>query len=110
MSIVLNKNSFCRLHIQPLFASIQTLARIDFLRQGERLVDFKGTHNVKNPTKNKTKHHYFQTPKYGFYKKDLITLHVLVNSTSNKKNKEGKNISNNTDHLVNNQCVQTTER
>ena len=72
--------------------------------------DFKGTHNVKIPTKNKTKHHYFQTPKYGFYKKDLITLHVLVNSTSNKKNKEGKNISNNTDHLVNNQCEQTTER
>jgi hypothetical protein len=80
------------------------------LRQGERLVDFKGTHNVKNPTKNKTKHLFFQTPKYGFYKKDLITLHVLVNSTSNKKNKEGKNISNNTDHLVNNQCEQTTEK
>ena len=31
-----------------LFASKQTFARIDFLRQGERLVDKKGTHNVKN--------------------------------------------------------------
>ena len=32
----------------PLLASKQTFARIDFLRQGERLVDKKGTHNVKN--------------------------------------------------------------
>jgi len=31
----------------PLFASKQTFARIDFLRQGARLVDKKGTHNVK---------------------------------------------------------------
>ena len=32
---------------QPLFASKQTFARIDFLRQGGRLVGKKGTHNVK---------------------------------------------------------------
>jgi len=38
--------------MQPLFASKQTFARIVFLRQGERLVDEKGTHNVKIPTKN----------------------------------------------------------
>ena len=31
----------------PLLAPKQTFARIDFLRQGERLVDKKGTHNVK---------------------------------------------------------------
>ena len=31
----------------PLFAPKQTSARIDFLRQGGRLVDKKGTHNVK---------------------------------------------------------------
>ena len=31
----------------PLFASKQTFARIDFLRQGEQLVDKKGTHSVK---------------------------------------------------------------
>ena len=31
----------------PLFASKQTFARIDFLRQAEQLVDKKGTHNVK---------------------------------------------------------------
>ena len=31
----------------PLWASKQTFARIDFLRQGGRLVDKKGTHNVK---------------------------------------------------------------
>ena len=32
---------------QPLFASKQTFARIDFLRQGGCLVGKKGTHNVK---------------------------------------------------------------
>jgi len=31
----------------PLFASKPTFARIDFLRQGERLVNKKGTHSVK---------------------------------------------------------------
>ncbi len=35
------------MHNCPLFASKQTFARIYFLRQGERLVDKKGTHNVK---------------------------------------------------------------
>jgi len=31
----------------PLFAPKQTFVRIDFLRQGARLVDEKGSHNVK---------------------------------------------------------------
>ena len=31
----------------PLFTPKQTFARIDFLRQGARLVDEKGSHNVK---------------------------------------------------------------
>ena len=35
-----------------LFAPKPTLARIDFLRQGWRLVNKKGTHNVKFITKN----------------------------------------------------------
>ena len=39
----------------PLFASKQTFARIDFLRQGERLVDEKGTYYVKFLAKNQTK-------------------------------------------------------
>ena len=34
------------MHILPLFASKATFARIDFLRQGGRLVDEKGTHSV----------------------------------------------------------------
>ena len=38
----------------PLFASKQTFARIDFLRQGGRLVSYEGTHNVKICTKNFT--------------------------------------------------------
>ena len=36
----------------PLWASKQTFARIDFLRQGERLVDKKATFCVKFLTKN----------------------------------------------------------
>ena len=40
------------MHMLPFFASEQTFARIDFLRQGRRLEDEKGTHNVKFPTKN----------------------------------------------------------
>ena len=39
----------------PLLASKQTSARIDFLRQGGRLVIKKGTHNVKFLTENQTK-------------------------------------------------------
>ena len=38
----------------PLFASKQTFARIDFLRQGGRLVSYEGSHNVKKHTKNFT--------------------------------------------------------
>ena len=36
----------------PLLMPKQTSARIDFLRQDERLVDKKGTHNVKFVAKN----------------------------------------------------------
>ena len=39
----------------PLLASKQTFARIDFLRQGERLVDKRATFCVKFLTKNYTK-------------------------------------------------------
>ena len=40
----------------PLFASKQTFARIDFLRQGGRLVSRTGTHNVKILTEKRTKY------------------------------------------------------
>ena len=39
----------------PHFASKQTSARIDFLRQGGQLVDKKGSHNVKIYTEKRTK-------------------------------------------------------
>ena len=42
----------------PLFASKQTFARIDFLRQGGQLVDKKGTLSVKISAKKLTKHPY----------------------------------------------------
>ena len=35
------------MHNYPLLTPKQTFARIDFLRQGERLVHKRGTHNVK---------------------------------------------------------------
>ena len=55
MAVLGNIYSFCQ-HVQrPLFASKQTFARIDYLWQGERLVDGKGTHNVKKRSKNITK-------------------------------------------------------
>ena len=43
---------FTCIYNSPLFAPKQTSARIDFLRQGWRLVGRKGTHNVKTLTKN----------------------------------------------------------
>ena len=43
------------MHNYPLLAPKQTSARIDFLRQGERLVDKKATFCVKFLTKNHTK-------------------------------------------------------
>ena len=42
------------IYMHPPFASKPTFARIDFLRQGERLVSKKGTHNVKICAENKT--------------------------------------------------------
>ena len=52
MAVALNKNSFCKhSHATPI--CIKTNLRENrFLRQGEQLVDEKGTHNVKIPTKN----------------------------------------------------------
>ena len=48
VAVCLNKNSFC-LHAQLTpFCTKTTSARIDFLRQGGRLVGRKGTHDVKN--------------------------------------------------------------
>ena len=55
MAVCLNKNSFYCMHMLPLFASKATFARIDFLRQSERLVDEKGTHSVKFLAEKQTK-------------------------------------------------------
>ena len=46
---------FACVYMLPPFASKQTFARIDFLRQDRRLVDEKGTHNVKFIAENQTK-------------------------------------------------------
>ena len=42
------------MHNYPHFAPKQTFARIDFLRQGWRLVDKKATHDVKIYTEQLT--------------------------------------------------------
>ena len=52
------KIHFSNIHMPPFFTSKQTFARIDYLRQGGRLVNRSGTHNVKILTKNQTKHNY----------------------------------------------------
>ena len=49
---------FACIYNQPLFTSKQTFARIDFLRQGERLVDKNGTLSVKTSAKKLTKRPY----------------------------------------------------
>ena len=49
---------FANVHLPPLFATKQTFARIDFLRQGGQLVDKKGTLSVKISAKKLTKHPY----------------------------------------------------
>ena len=54
----------------PLFASKQTFARIDFLRQGERLVDEKGTYYVKFLAKNQTKQTLSEHARVGNGKED----------------------------------------
>ena len=54
----------------PLFASKQTFARIGFLRQGERLVDEKGTYYVKFLTKNQTKQTLSEHARVGNGKED----------------------------------------
>ena len=46
---------FANIHMLPLFVSKQTFARIDYLRQGVRLVGRMGSYNVKFSTKNWTK-------------------------------------------------------
>jgi len=55
MAAFLIKIHFAAFTNLPQFASKQTCARIDYLRQGGQLVDKKGTHNVKIYTENQTK-------------------------------------------------------
>ena len=50
-----NEYTFCRMHMLTPFASKETFARIDYLRQGGRLVVGKGTQNVKNLAEKQTK-------------------------------------------------------
>ena len=61
MAVFLNKNSFHRIHKLPPFYIKTTFARIDFLRQDERLVDKKGTHNVKFIIKTRQKKYVVNT-------------------------------------------------
>ncbi|WP_210401278.1 hypothetical protein, partial [Prevotella sp. HMSC073D09] len=52
MTVSLNKNSFCRIHILPPFCIKTNLRENRFFAQDRRLVDGKGTHNVKSLTEN----------------------------------------------------------
>ena len=47
MAVFPHKNSFCSIHRLTFSTSKQTFPRIAYLRQGGRLVNYDGTHNVK---------------------------------------------------------------
>ena len=57
----------------PLFAPKQTLARIDFLRLGERLVNEKGTHNVKISAEKWTETDKLGVDKLASWQVDVLT-------------------------------------
>ena len=56
---------FAALTCYPPFAPKQAFARIDFLRQCERLVSRKGSNNVKILAENKTKNNYAPCTRIG---------------------------------------------
>ena len=66
----------------PLLTPKQTFARIDYLRQGERLVDRKGTRNVKILAQKVTKNRFFRLmDRYillGIYKKLVLCIFVVT--------------------------------
>ena len=68
----------------PLFAPKPTLARIDFLRQGERLVDEKGTYNVKNLAENLTKGGVDRLVSWGFKRITGLSVRKLTDLTTQK--------------------------
>ena len=51
---------FAGIYNSPLFTSKPTFARIDFLQQGERLVDEKGTQSVKIHAKKLTRFQVYE--------------------------------------------------
>ena len=55
MAVLLNKNSFYRIHKLPPFASKASFARIDFLRSGWRLADKKAVIMLKFLLKSRQK-------------------------------------------------------
>ena len=55
MSLLFIKIHFACIYNSPFFASKQTSARIDYLRQGGRLVSRKGTQDVKFLAEKQTK-------------------------------------------------------
>jgi len=55
MAALLNKYSFCSMHMPTLFYIKTNFRENRFFAASGRLVDEKGTHNVKILTKNKTK-------------------------------------------------------
>ncbi|OFQ18962.1 hypothetical protein HMPREF2955_09915 [Prevotella sp. HMSC073D09] len=61
MAVSLNKNSFYCIHRPTPFSKTNLRENLDFLRQGERLVDKKGTHNVKFIIKTRQKKYVVNT-------------------------------------------------
>ena len=81
---------FANIHMLPLFGPKQTFARIDFLRQDRRLVDEKGTHNVKILAENQTKqrlaiykHMRIGIVSTNIYDRQLMWLQSLLPTANN---------------------------
>ncbi|GEM_PF-234018 len=78
MAVFLNKNSFHRIHKLPPFYIKTTFARIDFLRQDERLVDKKGAHNVKFIAKTRQNNYAVNTREWASVAKTCTLATVSV--------------------------------
>ena len=78
MAVFLNKNSFHRIHKLSPFYIKTTFARIDFLRQDERLVDKKGAHNVKFIAKTRQNNYAVNTREWASVAKTCTLATVSV--------------------------------
>ena len=91
---------FACVYMLPPFASKQTFARIDFLQQDRRLVDEKGTHNVKFLAKNQTKKQFYRIHAHGQRHRKHVRLQPSCDDFLNTlhRQRHGKHLAYNHQH------------